>query len=102
MRGSGGEPDSSPDPIRLTAATTSSTLIAFKHAPPCTHRCRLHGEQSTDADNTVWPAPYGPILRGSVGPKIATTGVPTAAARCIGPESLVTNTVARRRSTASC
>ena len=33
---------------------------------------------------------------GSVGPNNATTGVPTAAATCIGPESLVIKTAACR------
>ena len=36
--------------------------------------------------------PVGAVRPGSVGPKNATTGVPTAAARCIGPESFVTTT----------
>ncbi len=38
---------------------------------------------------------------GSVGPKIATTGVPTAAARCIGPESFETSRRARFSTAAS-
>src|ERR1041384_8497431 len=37
----------------------------------------------------------GAVPSGSVGPKIATTGNPTAAATCIAPESFPTNAVQR-------
>ena len=44
----------------------------------------------------------GPVRRGSVGPKIATSGLPSAAAACIGPVSLVTiNSHSRSHSTIS-
>ena len=53
------------------------------------------------AHAVAWPAPQvcrhnprssfsGPYRFGSEGPKIATVGVPTAAARCMGPVSAVT------------
>ena len=40
-------------------------------------------------------------IAGSVGPNMATTGVPTARARCINPESLHRSTDARRNTTAT-
>ena len=39
----------------------------------------------------------GAVARSSVGPKIATTGTPSAAARCIAPESFDTNAAQRDR-----
>ena len=44
------------------------------------------------------PGEKGPLRAGSVGPKSATTGVPTAQARCSGPVSAATTSRARRAS----
>src|SRR3972149_6123350 len=49
-----------------------------------------HGAHEMSSLIIVWPSPYGPVLNGSVGPKIAKTGMPRAAAICMGPESLLT------------
>src|ERR1700704_5032360 len=43
----------------------------------------------------------GAVPYGSVGPKMATTGKPTAAATCIAPESLPINNWQRERSAGS-
>ena len=37
----------------------------------------------------MWPFPSGPVRRGSVEPKTATTGTPSSVARCIVPVSFV-------------
>ena len=64
------------------------------------------GEQGRQAESGVLRSPHrrgpsGPKPNaGTVGPKIATTGVPDAAARCSGAESLVTSTAARSMSAA--
>ena len=42
----------------------------------------MHGRQNTSAFRTSW-SPTGRVARSSVGPKIATTGRPSAAARCM-------------------
>ena len=49
-----------------------------------------HGEHGSDDRQSARAGePSGPVRSGSLDPKIATIGVPTAAARCIGPVSLV-------------
>jgi hypothetical protein len=53
------------------------------------HFFRKQGLQDNPLRMTTCPFPYGPVLDGSVGPKRAITGVPIAAARCMGPESVV-------------
>jgi len=45
---------------------------------------------------TLCIGPKGPVLQGAVGPKRAMTGVSTAAARCIGPVSVVMTVFAMR------
>ena len=54
--------------------------------------CEEHGRQSSAGCSTTRsPGPRGPNPKaGTVGPKTATIGVPTAVARCSGSESLVT------------
>src|SRR5258707_7138531 len=55
---------------------------------------RKHGEQGTwDFSNRCRGSPGkpGPVNSGEVLPNGTTTGVPTAAATCIGPVSLVSN-----------
>src|SRR5947199_8978406 len=56
------------------------------------HRRRKQGEQAALDCNKRFvdtAGKPGPVNSGEVLPKIATTGVPTAAATCIGPVSLV-------------
>ncbi len=52
-------------------------------------RIRLHGAQGRSMRTTRSSGPRGAYRRGSDGPNTATIGVPTAAARCIGPVSPV-------------
>src|SRR5690606_10141040 len=60
----------------------------------------LHGAQASGSAIAA-PAPgSGPQRRGEVGPKSATTGVPTAWARWLGAESQVTTTAQRARTAA--
>ena len=40
--------------------------------------------------------PYGPVRCAFVGPKTLTTGLPSATAMCIEPESFVTQAAERR------
>ena len=61
------------------------------------HSRRPQGAHSTGSRTSALRPPHGAVSRQSVGPKTATSGVPRAAARCIGPESLVSS----RRSPAS-
>ena len=78
----------------FAASSTCSTVTRFMHSM-CTllaQESLKHGEQGMPARRTTCWSPYGPVSAGSVGPKIATTGVPTAAARCIGPLSLAMTT----------
>src|SRR5947209_6804450 len=58
--------------------------------------CSPQGRQARSASSTRWPGPYGkkPSSR-VVAPKIASVGTPEPAAKCIGPESLVTNRESR-------
>ena len=51
------------------------------------HLCGLQGAQERRFVMTTWFSPQGPQSRSFVGPKSATTGMPTAAAMCMGPES---------------
>ena len=60
-------------------------------------RIRLHGLHGRSTRTTRSCGPRSAYLAGSEGPNIATTGVPTAPARCIGPVSPVTNTSRRSR-----
>ena len=66
---------------------------------PCWEQGRQ--AQRLDLDHACPARPRGPKPNaGTVGPKIATIGVPDAAARCSGAESLVTRTRAPRISAA--
>src|SRR6202035_4827082 len=61
-------------------------------------RRRKQGLQYGFSCTTVQRGVMGAVPCESVGPKIATTGSPTAAATCIAPESLPTNNWQRERS----
>src|SRR3990172_4563362 len=83
--------------LALTVSITSSTVIAsMQRGLPWMHGLLRHGLHPISFLMTIWPSPYGPVNPGLVGPNRAMTGVLSAAAICIGPESLVT-----RRSTHS-
>ena len=82
------------------AASTSAGAMSSRHArrprgqrvPPWT----LQGRHARSRLITRTRSPRGAKPKAScVGPKSATTGVPTAAARCAGPESFATTTRAR-------
>ena len=84
-----------------TAARTSSTVTPRKHpACPCQQNlapCGAHGRQARSRSRTVSRSPSGPKPKSrTVEPKMATTGTPSATARCMIPESFVTS--ARQRS----
>ena len=54
----------------------------------------MHGLHSTGSLTTRVRGPQGPVTTSSVDPKTATVGMPSAAATCIGPESLVSTSEA--------
>src|ERR1041385_6681751 len=65
---------------------------------------RKHGAQGTLENRKRWqvsPGNPGPVNSGEVLPKGTTTGVPRAAATCIGPVSLVSRTRQSLRSAIS-
>ena len=72
-----------------------------RRSAPGGRRMRLHGLHGRSTRTTRSCGPRGAYRAGSDGPKIATTGVPTAPARCIGPVSPVTNRSRRSRTAAS-
>src|SRR3990172_12048208 len=75
--------------IRTAFTTSSTSIVSMQTGLPCVHGFRRQGLQSRFFLITICPLPYGPVNSGSVGPNNATTGVPKAAAICIGPESFV-------------
>ena len=84
----------------FAAFTTSSTLIC--NIPASVWSLRLWLVTLVASRNTRDRVPYGPLRAGSVGPKMPTTGRSNAAARCSGPVSPATTTVARRTNEISC
>ena len=84
-----------------TASATSSAVMAFMQRKSIGHSRRKQGLHSTWCRKTVCPLPSGPVRRGSVEPKTATTGTPSNAARCIVPVSLVSSKRHRRNSSIS-
>ena len=81
------------------AAITSSVVMLSRPGSGsfvCESEVRL-----PDARNTILRVAYGPLRAGSVGPKIATTGTCSAAARCKGPVSPPINSRTRRVSAMS-
>src|SRR5690348_8946513 len=78
-----------------TASTTRSTLMPFRQRKSIGHSRRKHGEHgASDFSKRCRGSPGrpGPVSSGDVLPNGTTTGVPSAAAACIGPESLVSRT----------
>src|SRR5262249_40325194 len=109
-------PGDANDAARLRpAATTASTVTPSRQSGTWPtqrsggRRTPLHGLQGGSTRTMRCSATSGAYRQGIDGPKTATTGVPTAAARCIGPVSPVSsswhcfNTPARiTRSTVPC
>ena len=88
-----------PPTTQLTAAAATRLDRQLPHAAVMTQRTHLRPVRGAGAAGEAGvlrrqaPRPRGPKPNaGTVGPKIATTGVPTAVARCSGAESLVTST----------
>ena len=77
--------------IDSTAPATSSALTAFMQRKSIGHLRRKQGLHSTWCRKIICPLPSGPVRRGSVEPKTATTGTRSNAARCIVPVSLVSS-----------
>ena len=78
-----------------TAAATCSTLIPLIQRRSMGHSRRKQGEQGAPHVNNRWralPGSPGPVKSCELLPNSATTRVPTAAATCIGPVSLVSRT----------
>ena len=93
----------SPSPFHPSSADiTCSGVRARMQAwlrSQCFLPCRVQGRQSSFASSTRSFEPAGKKPHSSVvGPNRAKTGVPTAPARCIGPESPVINTEEARNS----
>ena len=66
------------------------------------HTRRPQGLHSTPRLTMRTRVPNGPVARSSVEPKMATSGIPSAAARCMGPESFVTINLHRAMSASNC
>ncbi len=62
----------------------------------------MHGAHSGGLRTTSASAENGRVVSGFVGPKMTTTGQPTAAATCAGPVSFVTSRSHAPRSAAVC
>jgi len=77
--------------ISFASSIISDTFIDSIHLWSVGHSRFQHGEQSTGFLTILYLSHSGDVSDGSVEPKIATIGVPTAAAMCIGPESFVIN-----------
>src|SRR5271170_3285624 len=78
-----------------TASTTRSTLMPFMQRKSIGHSRRKHGEHgASDLSKRFRASPGrpGPVSSGDVLPNGTTTGVPSAAATCIGPVSFVNKT----------
>ncbi len=78
-----------------TASTTRWTLMPVMHRKSIGQSRRKQGEQGVPAVSKACrgsPGSPGPVSSGEVLPKGTTTGVPSAAATCIGPLSLVSRT----------
>ena len=66
------------------------------------HTRRPQGLHSTPRLTMRTRVPNGPVARSSVEPKMATSGIPSAAARCMGPESFATINLHRAMSASNC
>src|ERR1700733_5407833 len=71
-----------------TAASTSLAVTRIMQRWSIGQRRRKHGLQYGCCRMIVCRGVTGAVPNGSVGPKIATAGRPTAAATCMAPESL--------------
>ncbi len=80
-----------------TAAVTSDTGNVARHQSSSWHSRSYWQPQAEYRETAMSSARHGPLRSGSVGPKIDTIGVPTAAAMCSGPVS--PDTIKRRRAT---
>jgi hypothetical protein len=93
-----------------TATTTASTEIPVIQRKSIGQSRRKHGAQGTGACRNWWLGPSegrcsplatggkpGAVNSGEVLPKGVTTDDPTAAAKCMGPESLVNTTAQARK-----
>src|SRR5204862_2296470 len=77
------------------ASTTCFWLIAVMQRRSIGQTRKKQGEHGTPARRIRWRELVGrpgPVISGEVLPKGTTTGVPTAAATCIGPLSLLSST----------
>ena len=74
------------------------------HAPVIDRALAQHARTAEHVadDHVARPAASGAVTRSSVGPKIAVSGTPSAAAMCIAPESFDTNAAQRARTPTSC
>src|SRR3972149_7319929 len=77
----------------IAALYTSSTVIRFIHLWSIGQVRKRQGAHSTLCLIIVLFLPKGAVVIGSVEPNIATIGMPSASAKCIGPVSLVINTL---------
>src|ERR1700752_3457261 len=73
------------------AASTISGVTAFMQRWSVGHRRKKQGLQYGLCWTRLKRGVTGAVPSGSVGPKMATTGKPTAAATCIAPESFPKN-----------
>src|SRR5260221_12132681 len=76
----------------VTASTTCSTLRLFMQRKSIGHARRKQGAHGTrERSRICLPSPGNPgaVSSGEELPNKASTGVPTAAAKCMGPVSLV-------------
>src|SRR5208337_892286 len=75
----------------FTAAATISGVMLVMQRWSVGQRRKKHGLQYGLSCTMLLRGVTGAVPSGSVGPKTATTGTPTAAATCIAPESLPRN-----------
>src|SRR5690349_13712988 len=77
---------------RFAAASTAAGVTALMQRWSVGQRRRKHGLQYGFSCTILKRVVTGAVPKGSVGPKTATTGRPTAAATCMAPESFPTKT----------
>ena len=81
---------------RSTAASTSATVDVARHHDRCVAAALVMAlADVVPRDRARSSGDHGPLRCGTVGPKMPTIGVPTAAAMCIGPVS--PDTISARR-----
>lgn len=72
----------------MAAATSVGSMLNMQRKSRG-HSRRKHGAHSTRLRITRQNGPRGAVSSGEVEPKMATTGTPRSAARCMVPVSLV-------------